>query len=77
MKKIAIALTALAGITFLSGCVSWYSPYYGWNYGYNRYAWGYGNGPYYSRFGWPYYGGRLAYSGWDCVHNINAPTHCV
>lgn len=45
MKKIVIALTALVGITFLSGCAYDY-------WGYNRYALGYSSWyhPYYGRF---------------------------
>ena len=42
MKKIAIALTALAGITFLAGC-AYDSPYYG-RYAYN-YDYDYGYRP--------------------------------
>ena len=46
MKKIVIALIALTGITFLSGCA-----YDGYWYG-NRYAYGYSSyyHPYYGRF---------------------------
>ncbi len=47
MKKIIIALTALAGITLLSGCAYDYG--YGWG---SRYAYGYSSfdHPYYGRF---------------------------
>jgi hypothetical protein len=37
MKKIAIALTAMAGITFLSGCAYDRGPYYD-RYSFNEYA---------------------------------------
>jgi len=62
MKKIFIALTALAGITFLSGCA--YD-----NYGFSYYphpysvAYGYGAGHrYYWRGGVPY----------DCLYSFDA-----
>lgn len=60
MKKIVIALTALAGITFLSGCAYDYGYSY---YPYHRYAFGY------SSYDHPFYGR------FDCVHNWNA-TFC-
>ena len=67
MKKIIIALTALAGIVFLSGCV--YDPYYGGHIG--NLAWGYGYRPYgYSSYYHPFYGS------WDCVHHFDA-TYCA
>ena len=60
MKKIAIALTALAGIAFLSGCA-----YDDYGY-YNRYAFDYG----YSRpFHRSYFIGG---SRFDCLHTWNA-----
>jgi len=66
MKKIAIALTALAGITFLSGCAY---DYYGYSYyPYHRYALGYGYGPYHHY----YWRAGLRY---DCVYSFDA-TFC-
>lgn len=63
MKKILIALTALVGITCLSGCADWYyHPAYGYGYGY-----GYGYHPYaYSSVYHPYLGQI------DCVHHFDA-----
>lgn len=62
MKKIAIALSALAGIVFLSGC-AYDSGYY------HRYAYDYGYAGPYSR---TYFLGGVRY---DCVHTWNA-TFC-
>ncbi|HEX5282416.1 MAG TPA: hypothetical protein VFW28_20230 [Micropepsaceae bacterium] len=60
MKKIVIALTALAGITFLSGCA-----YDGYNYG-DHYAYGYGYARPYHNF----YGREgLRY---DCINSFDA-----
>lgn len=60
MKKIVIALTALAGITFLSGCA-----YDGYYYG-DRYAYGYGYAPAYHHY---YYREGLRY---DCLYSFDA-----
>ena len=69
MKKLLIAMTALAGITFLSGCAWDYYPY-------GHYAYGYGYHPFY---GYGYHPGPVVgFSsglGWDCVHHWNA-TYC-
>lgn len=67
MKKIAIVLTALAGILFMSGCAYDYYPHY---YGHYVYAHGYGR-PYYN------YHHAFGYNslGWDCVDNWS-PIYC-
>lgn len=68
MKKSVIALAALAGVVFLSGCTYDY-PYYGGHIG--NFAWGYGYVPYrYSSYYHPFYGT------WDCVHHFDA-TYCA
>lgn len=68
MKKIVIALTALAGVVFLSGCAYGYT-YDGGHIG--NVAWGYGYAPYrYSSYYHPFYGN------WDCVHHFDA-TYCA
>lgn len=60
MKKIVIALTALAGITFLSGCA-----YDGYYYG-DRFAVGYGYAAPYHHYYWRE---GLRY---DCVYSFDA-----
>ena len=62
MKKIVIALTALAGITFLSGCAYDYGYAY---YPYHRDVVGYGYGPYHHY----YWREGLRY---DCVYSFDA-----
>ena len=61
MKKIVIALTALAGITFLSGCAYDDGYYYG-----GRYAYNYGYTPAYHHYYWRE---GLRY---DCVYSFDA-----
>lgn len=63
MKKILIAMTALAGIVFLSGCADDYF-YDGGHIG--SFAWGYGYQPY------RYYSYYRPLGNLDCVHHLNA-----
>jgi hypothetical protein len=86
MKTIAICISALAGIVFLSGCsydnYAYNDGYYG-QYGYNSGSYGWGYNGYYGRYG---YGNRYAYNGYngrsryytldgvqyDCLSKFNA-----
>ena len=73
MKKIAIALTAIAGIVFLSGCAyPSYGPY-GYYNGYPyRYAYGYGPYPY--RYAYGYGPNTYWWNGarYNCAYNYSA-----
>ena len=66
MKKIAIALSALAGIVFLSGCA--YDGNYAYDYGYHRYAYDYRYAPVHRL----YFRDGVQY---DCVQDFDA-TFC-
>ena len=65
MKKITIAVGALAGIVLLSGCAyDGYAYYSAYPYGYAYNVYPYGYGAYASNYRYPNGYGRYAYNGY-------------